>query len=165
MRKRLENSFPDSFPTLTTTNKENLKIGCQTPFLLLANPLFCFCQNHFSPSLVPFLLLANPFFTYGSFEHEPLCVKRLRNLALSYDGVMAYFSLEKSQKKISTFWDLARPSRRAPLIRLDKTFFFETYKYPVSDDNVIQNLDTDLIARLDELLCRSDVLLARLRIA
>ena len=50
-------------------------------------------------------------------------------------------------------------TRAPPSSFLDKVFFLETYKSPVADDDVIQNLDPDVVARLYQLFRRSDVLL------
>ena len=56
-------------------------------------------------------------------------------------------------------------SRPSPSPFLDKTFFLQAYEYPVTDDDVIENLDPDLVARLYQLFRRPDVLLARLWVA
>ena len=50
-------------------------------------------------------------------------------------------------------------TRASPSSFLNKAFFLQTYKSPVADDDVIQNLDPDVVARLYQLFRRSDVLL------
>ena len=69
--------------------------------------------------------------------------------------------------KVTDFWHLVNTGRVAPPHphRLDKTFFLQAYEYPVTDDDVIENLDPDLVARLYQLFRRPDVLLARLWVA
>ena len=89
-----------NFPLKTAENTDtHCVLGVQKKWTLLWGCIwyrFWYCQT-------PFFISPNPFFTWGSFEHEPLCVKRLRNLALSYDGVIAYISLWKSQRCQNSF--------------------------------------------------------------
>ena len=58
--------------------------------------------------------------------------------------VVAPLALKYSHRKHGE----SRPSPSS----LDKIFFLETDKYPIADDDVIENLDPDLVSRLNQLL-------------